>query len=62
LSALVVSQLPRQAIIKHLKQSIDEVFMPRVIYSVVALPRNELGKIIKSDLEQLIRTQQLARK
>ena len=62
LSALVVSQLPRQTILQHLKQSIDEVFMPRVIYSVAAVPRNTMGKIIKSELEQLIRACQLARK
>ena len=62
LFALVVSQLPRQTIIQHLKQSIDEVFMPRAIYSVKAVPRNDMGKIIKTELEQLIRTCQLARK
>jgi len=62
LSALVVSQLPRKAIIQHLKQSIDEVFIPRAIYSVSAVPRNDMGKIIKSELEQLIRTCQLVRK
>lgn len=62
LSALVVSQLPRQTIIQHLKQSIDEVFLPRAIYSVSAVPRNDLGKIIKTDLEQLIRTCQIVRK
>ncbi len=62
LSALVVSQLPKQTIIQHLKQSIDEVFIPRAIYSVPALPRNELGKLIKAELDQLIRTCQLVRK
>lgn len=62
LSALVVSPLSKQAIISHLKQSIDAVFLPRTIYSVPALPRNDMGKLIKIDLEQLIRTQQLARK
>ena len=62
LSALVVSLLPRQTIIKHLKQSIDEVFMPRTIYLVSALPRNNMGKLIKTELDQLIRTYQLGRK
>ncbi len=62
LSALVVSQLPKKTIIQHLKESIDEVFMPRVIYAVTAIPRNEMGKIIKTELEQLIGTHQLARK
>lgn len=62
LFALVVSQLPRPTIIQHLKQSIDAVFLPRALYTVTALPRNDMGKIIKTELEQLIRTQQLARK
>jgi len=62
LSALVVSQLPRQRIIQQLKQSIDEVFIPRAIYSVSVIPRNDMGKIIKTKLEQLIRTCQLVRK
>ncbi|NOR79284.1 MAG: hypothetical protein GQ529_00390, partial [Methyloprofundus sp.] len=62
LSALVVSQLPRQAIIQQLKQSIDEVFIPRAIYTVPALPRNHMGKLIKTELDQLIRTTHLARK
>ena len=62
LSALVVSQLPRQTIIQHLKQSIDEVFMPRAIYAVSALPRNTMGKLIKTELDQLIRTYHLVRK
>lgn len=62
LSALVVSQLPKQTILQYLKQSIDEVFLPRVIYSVAAIPRNTMGKIINSELEHLIRTCQLARK
>ncbi|MCK5353916.1 MAG: acyl-CoA synthetase, partial [Methyloprofundus sp.] len=62
LSALVVSQLPRQTIIQQLKQSIDEVFIPRAIYSVPALPRNDMGKLVKTELDQLIRTYQLVRK
>ncbi|NOQ14578.1 MAG: AMP-binding protein [Methyloprofundus sp.] len=62
LSALVVSQLPKQTIIQHLKQSIDEVFMPRAIYAVSALPRNTMGKLIKTELDQLIRTYHLVRK
>ena len=62
LSALVVSQLPKQTIIRHLKHSIDAVFIPRAIYPVPALPRNEMGKLIKTELDQLIRTYTLARK
>ena len=59
LSALVVSKLPKKTIIKHLRQAIDEVFLPRAIYSVSALARNNMGKILKMELEQLIRTQQM---
>ncbi|WP_221897855.1 AMP-binding protein [Bathymodiolus japonicus methanotrophic gill symbiont] len=62
LSAIVVSQLSRAEIIQHLKQSIDAVFMPRTIYSVSAIPRNNMGKIIKTELDQLIQACQLARK
>ena len=62
LLALVVSQLPKHAIIKQLKHYIDDVFLPRAIYTVSALPRNNMGKIIKTELDQLIRTQQLGRK
>ena len=62
LSALVVSQLPKQTIIQHLKHSIDAVFIPRAIYPVSTLPRNEMGKLIKTELDQLIRTYTLARK
>lgn len=62
LFALVVSRLPKHSIINHLKQSIDVVFLPRAIYIVRALPRNTMGKILKIELDQLIRIQQLARK
>ena len=57
LSALVVSQLPKKTIIQHLKQATDEVFLPRAIYSVTAIPRNNMGKINKTELELLIGTQ-----
>lgn len=62
LCAIVVSQLPRQTIINNLKLSIDEVFLPRAIYSVPSLPRNDMGKMKHTDLEQLIGKQHLARK
>ncbi|MDF1582934.1 MAG: AMP-binding protein [Methyloprofundus sp.] len=59
LSALVVSKLAKKIIIKHLRQAIDEVFLPRAIYSVFTLPRNNMGKLLKTELEQLIQTQQM---
>lgn len=59
LSALVVSQLSKKSILEHLKQVIDPVFLPRAIYSVNALPRNDIGKLRKTELDQLIRSQQM---
>lgn len=52
LAAMAVSRLTKQEILFHLKQSIDEVFLPRPITIVRQLPRNEVGKIIKAGLEQ----------
>jgi acyl-coenzyme A synthetase/AMP-(fatty) acid ligase len=59
LSALVVSKLSKKTIMEHLKQLIDPVFLPRAIYSVNALPRNDMGKLRKTELNQLIQTQQM---
>ncbi len=58
LSAIVVSQLAKQDITNALRLLIDEVFLPRTIYYASALPRNRLGKLIKTELDQLIQTQQ----
>jgi acyl-coenzyme A synthetase/AMP-(fatty) acid ligase len=55
LAALVVSPLSKNAIITELKPAIDAVFLPRMIYQVAKLPRNDTGKLIKSELEQLIK-------
>lgn len=55
LAALVVSSALKSEIIAELKPAIDAVFLPRMIYQVTKLPRNETGKIIKSELEQLIK-------
>jgi acyl-coenzyme A synthetase/AMP-(fatty) acid ligase len=55
LAALVVSSLSKNEIIAALKPEIDAVFLPRMIYQVSKLPRNETGKIIKSELEHLIK-------
>ncbi len=54
LAALVVSDAIKQDIISGLKHSMDEVFLPRNIYQVSKLPRNETGKIIKAELDSLI--------
>lgn len=61
LSAIVVSQLAKQDISNALRHLIDEVFLPRTIYYTLAIPRNSLGKLIKTELDQLIQTQQRAR-
>lgn len=55
LAALVVSSALKNEIIAGLKPAIDAVFLPRMIYYVPKLPRNDTGKIIKAELEQLIR-------
>lgn len=55
LGALVVSSALKSEIIAALKPAIDAVFLPRMIYQVSKLPRNDTGKIIKSELEHLIR-------
>ena len=54
LAALVVSQAMKSEIIAQLKLALDPVFLPRMIYQVEKLPRNATGKIIKSELDQLI--------
>jgi acyl-coenzyme A synthetase/AMP-(fatty) acid ligase len=55
LAALVVSSALKNEIITALKPAIDAVFLPRMIYQVAKLPRNDTGKIIKSELERLLR-------
>jgi len=62
LSALVVSKLSKKIITQHLRLAIDEVFLPRALYTVFSLPRNKLGKLLKTELEQLIQTQQMLAK
>jgi acyl-coenzyme A synthetase/AMP-(fatty) acid ligase len=55
LAALVVSSALKSEIIAELKLAIDAVFLPRMIYQVAKLPRNDTGKIIKAELEHLIK-------
>ena len=54
MNILIVSLLSKEVIVEHLRQCMDAVFLPRRIYFVNYLPRNDLGKLIKADLEQLI--------
>jgi len=59
LSALVVSDLPKKTILAELKQSIDAVFLPRMIFYVPVVPRNTMGKIDKTELQDLIQGLQI---
>jgi len=54
LAAVVVSQLNSQAIRLGLQPYVDEVFLPRKIHFVTAVPRNETGKLVKVELEKLL--------
>ena len=54
LKALVVSTIDKKTILAELRKSIDEVFLPRPLHIVKALPRNQVGKIIKENLDCLV--------
>jgi len=54
LAAFVVSDAPKKEIIAGLKHSVDAAFLPRNLYYLTKLPRNETGKIIQAKLAQLI--------
>jgi acyl-coenzyme A synthetase/AMP-(fatty) acid ligase len=54
LGALVVTGLSKQHILAALKAALDAVFLPRPLYRVERLPRNELGKIDRGQLQDLI--------
>ncbi len=58
LGALVVSQLTKKQLRDALKQSIDPVFLPRPLYFINQLPRNEVGKLMQSRLNALIKSLQ----
>lgn len=60
LGALVVSGRSKKSILKDLRQSIDEVFLPRPFHRIAEIPRNELGKIVKLKLDRLIRELDIA--
>jgi len=55
LTGLVVApQLSEQEILDCLASEMDPVFLPRPLYRVDALPRNETGKLPRSSLLQLL--------
>ena len=56
LAAVVVSQLDKQTIRQGLQPYLDEVFLPRKIHFVSAIPRNQAGKLIRAELDKLIAT------
>jgi acyl-coenzyme A synthetase/AMP-(fatty) acid ligase len=60
LGALVVSRRSKKSILEDLRQSIDEVFLPRPFHRIAEIPRNELGKIVKLKLDRLIRDLDIA--
>jgi acyl-coenzyme A synthetase/AMP-(fatty) acid ligase len=55
MAAVVVSRLGKQAIREGLRPYLDEVFLPRSIHYVDAIPRNPVGKIIKEQWDALLR-------
>jgi acyl-coenzyme A synthetase/AMP-(fatty) acid ligase len=54
LAAVVVSQLNKQCIWEGLQPYIDKIFLPRNVYSVATIPRNEAGKLAKAEMEKLL--------
>jgi acyl-coenzyme A synthetase/AMP-(fatty) acid ligase len=54
LAALVVGKLDKHDILTGLQAFIDEVFLPRKIYFVDAIARNDSGKLTKTALEKLL--------
>lgn len=54
LAAVVISQLTNQAIRLGLRPYVDEVFLPRKIHFVTAIPRDESGKLAKAEQEKLV--------
>ncbi len=53
LAAVVVSRLDKHGIREGLRPYVDEVFLPRKIHFVAHLPRNEVGKLVKAEMEKL---------
>ncbi len=54
LAAVVVSRLDKQSIRSGLQAYVDEVFLPRKIFYVAAIPRNQTGKLVNAEMEKLL--------
>lgn len=54
LAAVVVGQLDKSAIRAGLQPFVDEVFLPRKLHFVTAIPRNASGKLLKAELDRLL--------
>ncbi len=54
LVAVVVSRLARQSILEGLQPYVDSVFLPRKVYFVGSIPRNEAGKLPKAEMGKLL--------
>jgi acyl-coenzyme A synthetase/AMP-(fatty) acid ligase len=54
LAAVVVSRLAKQGILEGLRPYVDSLFLPRKIYFVGSIPRNEAGKLTKAEMEKLL--------
>lgn len=54
LAAVVVGALDKQAVRAGLQPYVDEVFLPRKIHFVAAIPRNGSGKRIKAEIDSLL--------
>ncbi|GMT41525.1 MAG TPA: hypothetical protein ENG90_01815 [Gammaproteobacteria bacterium] len=55
LCAVIVAPVLSQAdVIKALRQQIDPVFLPRAVFKVDTLPRNETGKLPHSEIMKLL--------
>jgi acyl-coenzyme A synthetase/AMP-(fatty) acid ligase len=53
-AAVVVGGLSKSDILAALRPYLDEVFLPRRIHFVAKIPRNEVGKVVKAELEALL--------
>lgn len=53
-TAIVASDLTQNEIISYLKKNLSSFKIPKKIYFVESLPRNEMGKISKSKILQLL--------
>jgi acyl-coenzyme A synthetase/AMP-(fatty) acid ligase len=49
LVAVVVGEVGRNELIAALRPHVDEVFLPRRVYRVDAIPRNEAGKVVREE-------------